>query len=603
MVKLKRRVLALSASLLVFSAPVWMTPAYADASSPGTFDPASEEHAWFPDQTPGTDISDPASYPFLPPGQQAPHPGPRSHSPRAVGTDLALGLPYTISAQFPDANWQKDEAAFPDRGQLTDGKFASLDFTDPQWVGLEYQYRHDITINLGKVENIHAISLDFLQNLGAGIVFPDSVTYYVSQDGQHWAVVGQVASQYGAGDYTVQTQPFELDGLNVNAQYVRAEFTNKIWGFIDQFSVYGYPAPNPAAKTPVGSPPADQPVGYLTASNPASGGIRNLLLVYTGAHGDLGTWTPQKFAPMVTYEDGAGVPQRWLFDGVLFTNYGMSPSAANWSNWLDNLFSPDIQLSALDQAVGAAKAELKDPDYKEKVVIAIPGTNDTTTDFGSIVPGEATLDFNPNDVPAQVAYENRVRAVEWFIEQALSRWQNAHFQNLELAGFYWQPESLGVTDPYSAQLVQAAADAIHRRNLLFYWIPFDGAVGVTDWRQLGFDAVMIQPNVSFHWSYDPMARFASVTQMAQVYGTGLEMEAHWWVTSPNTSLAQTAQNKYFDYFSAGNLFGYQGDVVKSYYQSSNTFLLAFQSTNPFYHQVYDNTARFIFGQWTDTSLR
>jgi hypothetical protein len=136
----------------------------------------------------------------------------------------------------------------------------------------------------------------------------------------------------------------------------------------------------------------------------------------------------------------------------------------------------------------------------------------------------------------------------------------------------------------------------------FYWIPYYGAPGITAWRQLGFDNVMIQPGVSFNWSIDAALRLGSTADMAQYYHTGLEIEQHWDVVSTNTRLATIAQNKYYDYFTGGYVYGYEGNVMKSYYLNSKTLLTAYQNQNPFYHQIYDNTVSFINGKWTSTTF-
>ena len=86
---------------------------------------------------------------------------------------------------------------------------------------------------------------DFLQNLGAGIDFPDSVTYYASDDGTSWHKIGTAWSGQGGGDYTVQTQAYTVD-THIDAQYIRAQFTDKVFSFMDQFAVFGGQPNTPA---------------------------------------------------------------------------------------------------------------------------------------------------------------------------------------------------------------------------------------------------------------------------------------------------------------------------------------------------------------------
>ena len=598
-------------SLALLATPAFVASAATGSTETAGVNPQSQiadpNHGKDPGLVPGGDPTKPATNPFLPPGKAAPVAGPRSHSPLAVGTNLSLNLPYTVQTQWPDPTFHSVSTSFPDTGQLTDGKLASDSLSDPQWVGFYRQYGRDITINLGKTENIHALSLDFLHDAAAGVALPDQVTYYVSQNGTDWTQVGSVQPEYQPDDLSIHTDAFELDKINVNAQYVRAQFTNKLWSFVDQFSAYGYTSPNPAAKTPVGSPMSlGTPAGYLTSSNPSTGGVKNMMLAYTDGHGDLGTWTASDFAPMVADETPSGTPKSWMFDAVLFLPYpnGYFPTSSSaWSGYIQNLFTPNIQLSALNQAVGAAKKALNDPTYKEKVIIAIPETDADPSNFGPVTPGGPSLDFNQYDHGAHQAYLDKVKAIRWYVQQVMDAWNSANFSNLQLTGFYWFQESLDTTESYDAQLVQSASQIVHENHQLFYWIPYYGAYGITQWKQLGFDAVMIQPNVSFNWSMNPEQRFSEVAALAKQYGTGMEIEAHWDVTSPTLSLATTAQNRYFDYFTAANVFGMPHNTLFSYYLNSKTLVGAYQMTQPFYHQVYDNTATFINGQWTGTTFQ
>ena len=409
----------------------------------------------------GANPDDPNQYPFLPAGMIPPTPGPRVQLPSPPAplppssstpstntgpmTDLALNQPYTVGTQWPDAFFGAAEnKIFPNTGQLTDGKTASLNFSDPGWVGLLRQYGRSVVVNLGKIENVHSVQLDFLQNMGAGIDFPNMVRYYASTDGTHWFPIGSASDQLDWYNYTVQSQDFTV-GTNVNAQYIRAQFTDKVWSFMDQFDVYGYTAATPGPTTTpaptmaggsgfaqvmgnnylvdpfaasVGGPvyfpnprapagvPANSPggagggagglgnpqtsvssQGYLTMQNPLSGGVNNMQLVYTGSYGTQGTWTPSNFMSMVAQENSAGQPVGRMFDAALFSPYGdLQTSSAGWMAWLNAIFTQGIDLNALNQTVGEVNQSLHTPTFKEQVVITLPGTATDPSSFGSLTP-------------------------------------------------------------------------------------------------------------------------------------------------------------------------------------------------------------------------
>ena len=523
----------------------------------------------------------------------------RTTFPQAYGQDLALGKPYTINTQYPDSFFMNTQNNFPNNGQLTNGQYGSLGFNDGAWVGFYRQYNRTITINLGSQQNLQAISLDFLQDTPDGITFPGHVTYQVSQDGSSWTTVGTVADSVGTWSTAAPvTQAYELSGLNINAKYVQATFNVPIWGFVDQFNVFGGPTPSTTGTTPVGQvTPAIIAPGYLQAGSTQAGGIRNLLLAYADGNGSLGQWSESDFMPMLQAPAAHLSGTNRLFDGVLFLSYSPFSTASQWSGFVQNLFTPGTQLSALDQAAAVTGST------PEKVVITIPGLDNNPSNFGSITPGGPNLDMNPVDVGQLTAYRNKLQAIQWYINQVMAAWKQAGFQHLKLVGFYWSPETLNSTLEYKHAIVQQTAQMVHAQNLLFYWIPFYGAYGITEWKKLGFDAVMVQPNVSFTWAIDPHSRFTDIATLAQDEGLGVEMELYWGALyTTNMNVAQISQDKWDDYFTAGNVFGYQHNALLSYYDSSKNLTSLAENSALYYNQIFQNTVQFIENGWNRTSF-
>src|SRR5690606_24869958 len=74
--------------------------------------------------------------------------------------DVAEGATYTVSARFPDPAYEQSErTSYPDDGfELTDGVHASLDFTDPAWVGYLRQVSRDVVLDLGEVKTLRSLS-------------------------------------------------------------------------------------------------------------------------------------------------------------------------------------------------------------------------------------------------------------------------------------------------------------------------------------------------------------------------------------------------------------------------------------------------------------
>ncbi|MCY0902446.1 MAG: DUF4855 domain-containing protein [Firmicutes bacterium] len=538
--------------------------------------------------------------------------------------DLALGEPYTVGAQWPDPLFSELEASRPTTaGQLTSGNVAPLRYSSPRWVGFLQQYGRSITINLGRVDNVDAVSLQCLQDIPAGIAFPDTVRYYGSVDDLRWYPLGLSLDQPQWYNNTVQKQNF-LIHTDVNAQYVRAQFTDKVWTLADQFIINGFPHPSatalpwhgpgltqlmgtdylvdpnaPAIATPTSVPHP----GYLSADAVTGNRIADLELLQTGQPGAPGAWDEKDFLPMVGQMNAERQPVGWLFDGILFDpDATTATSASSWSGWSSALFERSLNASALNQTVARLSQALHDPHYREQVILAIPGTSADPADFGSIGPGEPTVDMDPAKVGFQTADQNKERAIRWFVNRILAKWREADYTHLQLVGFYWQPETVSLSDPDDPGLIEATAALVHRHHLLFYWIPYDGAYGIPDAEKLGFNAVVIQPGVSFDWGIHPEARLQSVAAMARYYGDGIEIELNWNIMSWNPALFHTALAKYTDYFTAGYLFGYEGDTLKAYYLNTNSLLDSYMSPFVPIHSAYTDTEQFVDGQWTERTF-
>jgi Domain of unknown function (DUF4434)/Domain of unknown function (DUF5109) len=143
--------------------------------------------------------------------------------------DLSLGRPYTVDipadGSYPDAG-----------GELTDGSYASTDFTDPGWQG-RVAGDYTITVDLGAVGTVREISSDWLQSLPVGILLPSAVDYAVSTDGVTYTAVGSVAGST-VGD-TDQSRRYRVIQLDARARYVRAVVhpNSDNWSFTDEVEV------------------------------------------------------------------------------------------------------------------------------------------------------------------------------------------------------------------------------------------------------------------------------------------------------------------------------------------------------------------------------
>ncbi|MBS1914655.1 MAG: DUF4838 domain-containing protein [Bacteroidetes bacterium] len=131
---------------------------------------------------------------------------------------------------------------------LTDGLFGGSSFVD-SWVGWEGSDASMI-IDLGKTKTIHRVEADFLQQLGAWILFPVKVDYSYSEDGRNYThcEMHDIPEDRSpevkfAGIKSTLQQP-------VNARYIKIEVTatkvcpewhygvgHPSWMFMDEVTV------------------------------------------------------------------------------------------------------------------------------------------------------------------------------------------------------------------------------------------------------------------------------------------------------------------------------------------------------------------------------
>ncbi|MCL6516922.1 DUF4855 domain-containing protein [Alicyclobacillus sp.] len=451
------------------------------------------------------------------------------------------------------------------------------------WRGFLRQGGRTITVTLPQACSLGTISIQMEQNARSGIYYPSQVDVSANVGGS-WVKLGTVRPVIPPTDRRRTTYTFRVNAGGITAQQVRISFPVQVWVFARHLTISGMAAgAGSASPSPVsGSTPGMQQP--LSPADPRSRGIRNMLLAYTGDHGTAGTWTPSDFLPMVMYQPPVGGAGQHLFDTVLFLPYGtLADNQAAWRAYLDDLFRPGQQLSALDAAVGQANAALGTPGYREKVVIALP-----YPDYGDGVWGAVggSLDFNglaqdPNALSA------RLEALRWYLQTLRTDWSQAGFQNLTLTGVYWVNEQVDPGAPADPALIAGAAQAAHDEGLPMFWIPFYDAPGADTWSQAGFDAAWLQPNFIEQGAAADPNRIAQAEQTARRAGLGVEVELTDAVLyDPNL------RSQYLTFLGRLRQDGFGSGVSHAYYAGSKLLVTASLSADPSVRALYDATAQF-----------
>lgn len=546
--------------------------------------------------------------------------------------DVAEGKPYTIAQGFRDKNLMAYETrTASDSGsvyELTDGRMAEPPaagesyFPNTSWIGFSRQVSRTVTIDLGASTYIDTISGGYLQERTAAVELPRYIRYAVSEDGVNWYDAGLQKPVY-SNSQAASRKVLTSGKIGVTARYVKVEFEVGMFTFVDEIDVMGRPAKQgdrKASSLPKEKPVKDEPQPSLKDT----GGVRNMYIAYYyppgSANEELGTWRTDDFKSVIAHTDPSGARTGWMFDTVLFSNGGNVYKDYNtkekWQTYLDRLFTDGIGISALDAATAEAKSERKDRKYKTKVVLSIPYPNPNPDQIWGELNGQV-VDFHI-DNGEEASLAARKKAVDWYVSTAVRMFDDKHYDHVELAGFYWQHEEVGFATMNEENLVKQVADLIHKKHKKFYWIPFFQANGSTIWKELGFDAIMMQPNYYFESSYAPNAasgevdtsRLNATIGTAKRFGMGVEVEGDYhvtwngWGTDYDGQLYNSdyAMRKYFAYLNEIKRAGLDRSIT-GYYLGAKTVLPSIvNSANADVRSLYDETARFIDGSYSIREL-
>ncbi|MFF2886113.1 DUF4855 domain-containing protein [Paenibacillus sp. NPDC057967] len=530
-----------------------------------------------------------------------------AEEPGGEGTEfynLAQGKTYTWSDQPEDA--------FPDDGtKLTDGNAADPSRNSGNWVGHRYKKSRSVVFDLGEQKTIQEVNARFLQDWPNNeTLVPLTVSFYVSDDGVDWGVLSHNATQMLWGDQTdIETYTWDgsaetgvvkrgdyTEGL-VYARYVKVVFSmhSRAWSMIDEVTITGADGLVAGAQTV-----QPEPYGLLQPGD-ATGGIENLGLLYNGHYADgTGTWTKERVVPNISYVNKQGEPVDWLFDGVLYLGltsengrgFGATDAAGKarkeeWEWYLNKTFNAGGDMSALNEATVEVGAKLGEPDRKTKVVMMIPDPGEYQSDFGSIN-GE-NLNFDVSAVGNAASLDNRAKAIQWWMDEVEARWTAAGYSNLELVGMYWLEEQIS-THATGPEIVKRASDIVHNADLKMFWIPHFLAYKAFMWKDVGIDAISLQPNYFFE-KLDP-SRLEDTADMAKRYGMSLELEF-------DDRMINDAvfRERFIEYLNSGVDTGLMQQGYKAYYQGNNAVYNAAKSEDPATRVLYDWLYQFVKGTY------
>ena len=523
----------------------------------------------------------------------------------AESENLALGRPYTVESNQPNSR-SYGELDADDGKILTDGVKASASWSDKRWAKYYRAGGRVVTVNLGALCEIEKISTEFISDNAAGCYVPERIDIFVSADGKHFSSVsvkGGNTAPFGPDEKRgCLIVPYEMPVEPVCGRYVALRFDVAVNTFIDEICIYG------KRETKL-TPPTD----YVDILPPAKGaylsrdaldGDRDIILFHAGyypddpslVHNDEAT-----FLPFLAYLDEKGKIVDTLFDSVMFlimqgkcysdgslTIDGGETVLGDWQMLLDAYFSDTINLRALNNTAHTISDSLGDPDYKIPVYLTIPYPKTGKLVFG---------DYNGDGKDESIrTYEDCLAVTEWFMDECVRRFEAGGYDKLIFRGFFNNSEGLTNSRyPYERQLAKDSVAMMHKRGLKCVMIPYYQGQGIENAEEYGFDAVLMQPNLSFNATLqdDPAGMMQDFDESAKRFGLGIEMEVNSSLIWDINKLAPF----YLQYLRSASACGLMTDTIHAYYNGAGmaVFGRAAYSKDPAMRWLYDLTYKFIKG--------
>ena len=518
----------------------------------------------------------------------------------ASDTNLALNKTYTFEFDSPIENAfplkvNKDESM-----KLTDGKKAQADTSDSNWLKFYRGTKITLTLDLGEVYSVKSVNLGQLNLSAAGIFSTRYLYTAVSEDGENFGTVGSVIDEKTiTNTATIKVNSNITFDSYFKARYVRFIFSSDVNTWCDEIEVFG----STDASLGVSAAIDETPKNIDAYPNDVDG-LRNIVLMYSNKYykgnvSDVGMNTFDEILPYFAYVDKSKKVIDTMFDGMLFLpltptttqstgeeEYAFTKKTG-WEMYLESVIGlgdTNYNIAALNDIVGEYKTQLNlDDDYKYPVYISVPYIEKSTIVFGKI--DGKLIDAS--------TFENRVKIVEWFIDYVISSFNKAGFENIQLNGMYWQHEVVPYSvSEYEDDLIKAYNAYVHEKEYSSIWIPYYCAPGYETWKELGFDAAVVQNAYSFI-EYEegsetgpkkPGTVDDSLMQ-AKKYGIGMEIELSGYLRDGNAE----AYNRLYKIIHSAYTEGLMENGLVMYYQGGGPGILynCAYSNNSSARKAYD----------------
>ncbi len=412
--------------------------------------------------------------------------------------NLALGKRVSIQELAP-IKYSYAESETIEVSSLTNGSFGDLDALD-QWKKLCGGFGRIITIDLGELYSISEFDIGFLHNTNADIYCPENVCFAFSVDGidfyEACALVSPFSLSFSAKARAVYSYKAEKP---FSARFVKIKFFIESQALCDQIRILGSECVGLEEKLS-GDKVCYEAVDSFRDCSPFDN-INNIAALpfgYSSKGESIGITKSNFISCLGRFDEEARLAGA-LFDSVLLKLNRFAPSggafgymdeASNLSDWeslIDEMFAPERNLKALDEAVSDLKnCGLYDKDFKLKVFLTAPVPRISLNVFG---------DLNGDGIQEKLLdVQDCVDAFCWFVDSVERRLDAECLHNIQIYGWNWNDSSLGrkyFED--NPALVQKCLEKLNEKGYRSIMISLFQASGMEKAKSIGFDAVAMHP--------------------------------------------------------------------------------------------------------------
>ncbi len=515
--------------------------------------------------------------------------------------NLVAGLKYKVQSGVDiNCNYARLNAGTSaSKGLLTDGVYSKkADYSSSAYHIFYRGLSRDVIFDLGETKSVCGFKINFLQNSPAGIEISDYVECYISEDGTNYMLAHRDDLSARLSETQVSNVTSECSFDACKGRYVKIKFRVAINCYVDEIEVLGCDVKGDERDFE----PYDD--GLINAYEAPTDGARDMVLLYCGYKDKYDDSFVQNTEDEMIYYfgycDKDGNVKDTMFDSFMFSALGNTlpsgrsttiggdaPLKSDYEYYIDSIFDTEYNCGAIERAVERVKTATGKQDYTVSLVITMPYPNLSDT--------QTIGDFDGDGKSEKCRTEaDQLKVFAWFMDACIAKFNERGYQNIVLKGFYWENENIKVSQSVAQKsLISATSALCHERGKMLFWIPLLYGNGFDYAKEIGFDSVMMQPNLSFYDFTSGMMQ--SFAETVKKYNLGVEMEIHW-----NALTDASLRSKFYAYLNAGVKYGYMENASHSYYQNSNpgTFYTAAVSSDPAARKIYDDVYKFIKHTYT-----